>query len=467
MTSPSSPDSPSNTSAPVHPRRQLTLFDSTSIIVGIIIGAGIYETTPLIASQLPNLGWLVGVWLLGGLLSLVGALCYAELATSYPQEGGDYVYLTRAFGPTTGFLFAWSQMWVVRPGSIGAMAFIFARYANRLFPLDAILGSEFAALLAYALGSIVVLTAINLLGTMQGKWTQNVLTSVKVIGLAAIVVAGLTVRADAAAAPAPVAALPTLDGFSLAMILVLYTYGGFNEMGYVAAEVRRPEKNILRALVLGTITVTLIYTLVSLAFVHALGYAGTQQSSAVAADVLQLVLGDWAARAISLLICISALGAINGMILTGARIYFALGSDYRMFAWFGRWSSRRETPVWALLFQGLITLALVAPLAALSRHAKGGFQSMVEFTTPIFWLFFLLVGVALFVLRRRVSEGHEPYRVLWYPVTPAVFCLSSLFMLWCSITYAVRHSSHEWFWAAAIMVVGVAVSFVAKATPRN
>ncbi len=172
------------------PRRQLTLFDSTCLIVGIIIGAGIYRTSPEIAKLTPNVAWLMGLWLLGGLLSLIGALCYAELATAYPKEGGDYVYLTRAMGRRVGFLFAWCQLWIVRPGSIGLMAYAFAEYANRIWPRAEGQSAGYV-LVAYAAGSIVVMTAINILGVREGKWTQNILTTVKVLGLAAIVAIGL------------------------------------------------------------------------------------------------------------------------------------------------------------------------------------------------------------------------------------------------------------------------------------
>ena len=163
------------------PRRELTLFDSTCIIVGIIIGAAIYCSSPNVARLAPSATWLIGLWLLGGALSLIGALCYAELATAYPKEGGDYVYLTRAFGRAVGFLFAWCQLWIVRPGSIGAMAYAFAEYANRIWP-RAEGGAATYVLVAYAAGSIVVLTGVNMVGVREGKWTQNVLTTAKVLG---------------------------------------------------------------------------------------------------------------------------------------------------------------------------------------------------------------------------------------------------------------------------------------------
>jgi amino acid transporter len=434
--------------AAARPKRRLSLFDSTSLIVGIIIGVGIYETSPLVASCVPSVGWLAAVWAAGGLVSLVGALAYAELATAWPEEGGDYVYLTRAFGRRAGFLFAWAQFWVVRPGSIGAMAYVFARYANRLWPL----GDGAAALITYAGGSILVLTAINLLGVRSGKTTQNLLTVLKVLGLGAIVAVGM---AFGQGGGAPAAGDGGGGGdLRLAFILILYTYGGWNEMAYVAAEVRRPRRNILRALVAGTVAVTAIYVLVNLAFVQGLGLEGVRTSKAAAADVLALGLGEWAARAMCVLVCVSALGAVNGQIFTGARIYYAMGRDHRLYAPLGRWNARLGTPAWSLLAQAAVTLALVAGFG----FTRSGFESLVKFTTPVFWFFFLLVGVSLFVLRRREPARPRPYRVPGYPWVPALFCASSLFMLYASLSYAIENRTYEALWAVGLMAAGVALS---------
>lgn len=177
----STPKSNPNAEPATVPKRQLSLFDSTCIIVGIIVGAGIYQSSPGVASSVGGSVGLMGIWLLGGLLSLVGALCYAELTNAYPKSGGDYVYLTRAFGPRVGFLFAWSELWVVRPGSIGSIAFIFANYANELNPFPGA-ADKMTALLGYATVAVAVLTGINILGVREGKWTQNFLTIVKIAG---------------------------------------------------------------------------------------------------------------------------------------------------------------------------------------------------------------------------------------------------------------------------------------------
>jgi amino acid transporter len=323
------------------------------------------------------------------------------------------------------------------------------------------------ALMIYAALSVLVLTGINILGVREGKWTQNLLTVAKVLGLGAIVVVGLFFGSPAASvAPAAQSAAPSSMGlaeFGLAMIFVLFTFGGWNEMAYVGAEVKRPEKNILRALVLGTVAVAAIYVVVNLAFVHAVGLEGTRQFG-VATEVLRsgltdsaprLALGDWAGSAISVLICISALGAINGNIFTGARIYYAMGTEHRLYAWLGRWSPHLGTPVSSLLIQGLITLVLVVGFGMTAR----GFEGMVLFTTPVFWTFLVLVGLSLYVLRYREPHVRRPYRVPGYPVTPIIFCLSSSYMVYASLSYAIQNRSWEAVWAVAILLVGVVLCF--------
>lgn len=439
------------TRRPATPLRQLSLWDSTSIIVGIILGAAIYRSSPTIAASVPSAGWLLGVWILGGVLSLLGALCYAELATTYPEEGGDYVYLNRAFGSGIGFLFAWSQLWVVRPGSIGAMAFVFAEYANAIWP-QATGEQATLVLLLYAVLPIAVLTIINILGVREGKWTQNLLTTVKLLGLVAFMLVGLlyaepvsTTAEVATAAPASSA-----TNFGLAMILVLFAYGGWNEMAFVAAEVRDPARNILRALLLGTVAVAAIYLLVSLAFLHGLGFAGMRDPAA-ATQVLGLGLGDAAGRVFSLLLCVSALGAINGQIFTGSRIYYAMGRDHRLYTWLGRWHPRLGTPVPSLLIQMLITLGVVLGFG----RVTGGFERMVNFTTPVFWTFLLLVGLGVVVLRYRQPQIPRPFRTPLLPMIAMIFCGSCGFMVYSSLTYAYQNNSWEARWAVAILLLGV------------
>lgn len=417
--------------------KQLSVFDTTCIIAGIIIGAGIYETAPAIADSMG--GWIgtLGVWLLGGVLAMAGSLCYAELATAYPQEGGDYVYLSRAYGRWAGYLFGWSQLAIIRPGDIALMAFIFSTYAQKIYWFT---HSE----IIYAAAVIVILTAINALGVRQGKWTQNLLTVVKALGLLAIVAAGIF----APASPQSMGSGSlTTEGFKLALILVLFTFGGWNEMAYVAAEVRNPRKNILRASVIGIVTVTVLYLLINTAFLNALGYEKMAESEAIAVDTVAAVFPDSAARSVSIIICISTLGAVNGLIFTGARISYKIGSEYTLFRRLGRWNRRSGTPVSAIIAQGVLSLAIVL--------LAGSFIDTILYTAPVVWLFFLGTAVSVFVLRYKEPDVIRYYKVTGYPVTAILYCICAAFMLYSCISYALNNKPVGLLISVSIVVIGI------------
>ncbi len=417
------------------PKRQLSLFDSTCLIVGIIIGAGIYQMTPSIAWGAACWWGVLLIFVVGGMLSLCGALGYAELATAYPREGGDYVYLTRAYGRWAGFLFGWLQLAVVRPGDIAVMAFAFALYARAIF--DPFAGTAYLdGQCIYAILAVAVLTAVNILGVPESKWTQNLLTVVKALGLLAIV--GVALLAPRAAF-GDVAATPlewSVSGLSVALILVLFTFGGWNEMAYVAAEVKNPDRNIVRALVLGTAAVTVLYLLANVAFLWTLGYDGVVNSEAVATDAVKVVFPRVGANLVSALICISALGAVNGLIFTGARISYAVGAEHVAFRGLGKWNSRTGTPVRALLLQGLIAVVLISTL--------GSFINAIIYTAPTVYTFYLATSVAVIVLRFKEPGVNRPYRVLGYPFTPLIFSGVCMFLIYSAVDYSVREMGKPW-----------------------
>jgi amino acid transporter len=423
------------------PKQELSLFDSTCIIVGIIIGAGIYETAPTVAQCLGSEAGIFGIWLLGGFLALAGALCYAELATAIPREGGDYVYLTRAYGPWVGFLFGWSQLAVVRPGDIALMAFIFARYAQKLYPLAGY-SQPF-----YAGAAVVVLTVTNILGVKTGKWTQNILTVAKVIGMLAIIIVGLSAPA-LLPSPEPSGSI-SWGGLDLALILVMFTFGGWNEMAYVAAEIKNPRRNIVRGLVTGTVAVTVLYLLMNGAFLSSLGLGTMAASQAVAVDAMARVYPAAAGRTIAVLICISALGALNGLIFTGARISYALGAGHLAFRLLGKWHQRLGTPVFALSTQGALSLAIVL--------LAGSFLDTIIYTAPVVWLFFLGTALAVFVLRRQEPDLVRPYRISGYPLPPIIFSLCCLFMLYSSVLYALAKVPWGLALLSGVLLIGAII----------
>ena len=403
------------------PRKELSLLDSTCLIVGIIIGTGIYTMSPDIAKGAGG-GWgVIAIWLLGGLISLCGAISYAELASAYPREGGDYVYLTRAYGRWAGFLFGWVRMVIVQPGDIAVMAFFFAVYASVLYdPMPE--GRHTLTLRLYACAAVVVLTAINILGVRAGKWAQNLLTMVKALGLLAIVAVAALAPPGRQVADA-LGSLP----WSLALIFVLFAFGGWNEMAYVAAEVKNPSRNILRALVLGTVAVTVLYLLVTGAFLYTLGYGGLADSKAVAADAVATVFPQAGGRIISALVCLSALGAANGLIFTGSRISYAVGADHRAFRALGNWNARTGAPTRSLLLQGAIAVTLILVL--------GSFVEAVLYTAAPVYLFFVATCVAVIVLRFKDRDVPRPYRVTAFPLPTLLFSGVCGYLIYSAVTY--------------------------------
>ncbi|HEX6275658.1 MAG TPA: amino acid permease [Polyangiaceae bacterium] len=434
------------------PERKLGLGDAVSLIVGVVIGAGIFETAPLVFSNVDG-PWLgLACWAIGGALSLAGACCYAELASTYPRAGGDYVYLSRAFGPKMAFFFAWAQLSLILTASIGMMAYVFADYARAVFPF----GERTSA--AVAAGAVVVLTALNLASVTVGKTTQNILTVLKVAGLAAVVLAGFFAGGAHETASTQNRAPGAASGASLglAMVLVLYTFGGWNDAAFVAAEVRDRRRHIARALILGTGLVTLVYLLVNAAFLAGLGFEGVRASRAVAADLLGTSFGPVGRTAISVLVMISALGAANAIIFMGARVHASLGRDYAGLSVLGNWHARRGQPAGALLVQAAVAVLLIA-LAGLGLGRSlidrgfaalgvpgtpwtghGGFDTLLRCTAPVFWFFFLMTGVSVFVLRVRDRHVDRPFRVPLFPLTPLVFCGTCAWMFIASLDYAGR-----------------------------
>ena len=434
------------------PRPTLGLYDAIAIIVGIVIGAGIFRAPSVVAGSVSTEGVFIGLWIAGGVISLVGALCYAELGSSYPNAGGEYHFLQRAYGNWLAFLFAWARMTVVQTGAIAAIAFVFGDYATQLLPL----GSKSPVI--YALIAVVVLTALNITGTKQGKIVQNLLTAGLVFGMASVIIAGLLTGSRP---PATAPASGTGAAFSqLALIFILLTYGGWNEAAYITAEVRDPRRNIVRALVIGIVTVTVIYVLLNVAYLNVLGLDGMKASKALAADAMQATLGSAGAVVLSFIVMAAALSTLNATVFTGARTNYAVGRDYALFSALGHWKEGANAPVNALLLQGAIAIALVL----LSSTTPDGFETMVAYTAPAFWLFFMLTGISLFMLRRQTPAQPDPFRVPLYPVTPLLFIAMCAFMLWSSVSYAMSKDpgSIGAQLGIGVLLVGVPLTFFAR-----
>ena len=435
------------------PRPLLSVPDGVFLTVGMVVGVGIFKLPSLVAGNVSSPGMFLLLWVAGGIVSLCGALVYAELASRHPETGGEYAFLQRGLGGGAAFLFAWSRMTVIQTGAIAAVAFAFGEYATQILAL----GPHSTAL--WAAVSVIALTGLNLAGTWESKTAQKVTQVVLLTALIALALVAFTASPPAEAAGA---APPATGSLGLAMIFVLFTFGGWNEAAYLGGELREPRRNMARVLVWGLIAVTALYLLVNAAFLAALGLEGMRNSSAVAADAVRQVLGDQGAAAVALVVCVSALTTMNAAIFTGARTNWALGRDYRPLRLLGAWRETGSTPANALLAQGAIALVLILAGAG----TRDGFGAMVAYTAPVFWTFFLLTGLTLFVFRAR---GGEPpaFRVPLYPVVPAAFFVMCAYMLWSAIDYIQNPVYGPKFGAMvlaglAVMALGVPLYFLAR-----
>lgn len=409
------------------PRETLSLADGLVMVVGMVVGIGVFATPSLVAQFAGSSFNYLALWLVGGFLTLVGALCYAEIATAHPHAGGEYHFLSRAYGRGVALMFAWARCTVIQTGAIALVAFVYGDYAQSIVPLGSYGPAIHAAII------IAVFTGINMAGTAQGKLAQKIFTSMDIVALLTLIVAGIAVAiSGTAAAAAPAVAGgggPTLLG--LAMVFVLLTYGGWNEAAYISAELRDGKRNIVRVLVLSILAVTLLYFLVAWTYLYVLGFDGVKQSSTIAADVMRAAFGPTGATLIAVFVCGAAISTLNATIFTGARVYYALGRDLPGLKFFGIWDAKGENPANAFALQGAIALALVV----LGAFTRDGFKTMVEYTSPVFWFFMILVGISLFIFRRREPDRVLGYRVPLYPVTPIVFILTCIYLLYSSLEY--------------------------------
>ncbi len=409
------------------PRQTLSTWDAAAFLIGIVIGAGIFRLPPLVAANVGNEVLYIGVWLLGGVVMLVGALCYAELGSAHPDAGGEYSFLSRAYDRPLAVLFGWARGTVIQTGAIAYVAFVYGEYASVLVPLGPYATAIHAAI------AIVALSAVNLVGTPESRLVQLLLTLLTIAALLAVVAAGLWYAAAGGSSPSSSTATPSSGALGLALVFVLYAYGGWNEAAYLSGELKDVQRSMARALLIGTGVVVTLYLLANLAYLGAFGLQGLRETRAVGADLMRVVLGDKGAMVFSLIVCICTLSTINATIFTGARSYYALGRDLAVARFLGTWEVRGHKPTNALIVQGVISLALVAFGAA----TRDGFEAMVAYTAPVFWFFLLLVAISVFVLRRHHRDALR-YRMPLYPLPAILLAITAIWMLYSSLAYAGR-----------------------------
>ena len=432
------------------PKPALAIFDVMMLIIGIVIGAGIFRSPQVVAVNSPNEFFFLGIWIAGGIISLIGALCYAELSAAFPSTGGDYHFLKLAFGKRFSFLYAWARIVVIQTGSIAMLAYIAGDYLSRLL----FLGTFSSAL--YAASIIIMITLINVLGIRFGTGTQKLLTILQMTGILLLIVAGFFAEpslANTGVEKTLTDSAPLQPSISLAVIFVLLTYGGWNEAAFVSSELKLGSGKMTRGLIVSLLLITGTYFLINLAFLNVLGLEGVGASEAVGMKMMQQLTGEKGAVLIGLLITLSAITSLNTTVFTGARSSYALGKDFSPLSFLGKWNGKKSAPVNSLLLQGAIALLLVF----FGVTMPDGFEAMVNFTAPIFWFFFLSTGISLLVLRVKEKNVTRPFKVPLYPVLPILFIVSCLYMLHASLAVTGLGA----FLGAGLLLVGCLVTFAA------
>jgi APA family basic amino acid/polyamine antiporter len=420
-------------------KRQLGLLDATMINVGTIIASAIFIVPAEIATQLHATSLTVVVWIVGGIVSLLGALSIAELAAAMPEEGGAFVYLREAYGPVWGWLYGWANGVVINPASIAAIAVVFAGYLGQFVALSA------AAIKGVAVASILVLTGLNILGVRAGALTQNVLTLLKIAVVGALIVAGLAL---AGGSPAnlqpiwPVGQGHLVGAFGVAMVAVLWAYDGWIETTYVGGEVRDPERNLPRAIIYSALICMVLYVLVTLSFTYVLGPDRVAGSKLVASDAARVTLGAVGAGLVAVGILVSTLGANNGIVLTAARIPYAMARDGQLFRFISAVHPRWLTPANSLLVQAGIAIALTI---------SGEYDWLYTYVVFAEFVFYALMCGAVLRLRTRRPDLPRPYRAWGYPVTPVLFIGFSIWL----VANTIREDPIDSAVAAGLILVGL------------
>ena len=422
------PSPPVSTSTDL--KRELTLLDAVMINAGTMIASAIFLVPADVAAAVPGVGLMTLAWVLGGAISVLGALSVAELAAAYPEAGGQYAYLREAYGPLWGFLYGWTALLVINPASIAAIAVAFARYVGFFTPL-----SE-PAIRVIAVLSIFALTLLNARGVRLGATTQNILTFAKIgalvvmVGAAFLLPGGSTANLSQLWPPGTMASW--IGPFGVAMVAVLWAYDGWIETTYVGGEIQDPGRNLPRSIILSTLIVVALYTVVSFAFAYVLSPARMAGSKVVASDAAAVVLGGGGAAFVAVAILMSTLGSNNGQILAGPRIPYAMARGGLFFRSQALVHSRYATPVVALLTQAVIASVLAA---------SGTYNTLFTYVVFASFLFYGLSAAAVIRLRRRAPALARPYRAWGYPLTPLIFIAFAAWLVVSTVIATPRDSA--------------------------
>jgi APA family basic amino acid/polyamine antiporter len=446
-------------------RRELGPFDATMVVIGAIIGSGIFINPYIVAERLPSAGLVLAAWVAGGVVALIGALAYAELGALFPRVGGQYAYLRDAYHPLAGFLYGWGLLVVIESGAVAAVAITFAQYTLRL------VGRPDIGPVPLAIAAIVILSVVNYLGVKPGSRVLNVFVVLKVIALLFLIGAAFSVVAGPAPAapaagttPAP-PAMPLALAFGAAMIPIFFAYGGWQNLNYVAEEMRDPKRHMPISLMAGTAVVVAVYLLINIVYLRVLGRAGLAATMTPAADTVSAVLGHGGDRFIAAAIAISTFGFLDLAILAPTRVYYAMSSDGLFLPAAARLHPRYGTPSLAIVLQSTWSIVLALPLSwtALLFHGvvrweqSGAYARLLDYVVFADWIFFGLTAGSLFVFRRRFPVASRPRAFLTpgYPVLPAVFLLVAVAV----VISVVSSSPEQAARGALLLALGVPVFY--------
>ncbi len=427
-------------------KRQLRFWDSVAINVGIVIGVGIFRVPSTIARYLDSPSLILTAWLVGGLIALLGVFCYAELASNFPETGGTYIFLREAYGKFVGFLYGWAEFSINRAATIAAVAYVFSTYLQNLIPFG-VQNEKWVALSA-----IAVFTCVNMFGVHFGIKAQHVLSFFKIFAIMAI---SFVIFYFSKSVTSP--ALRTTSHhpvqFATALIPILWTYGGWHESTFMSGEFHDTRRELPISLILGALLVTGLYVFINAAYLHVISPAEMVQSKAVASDALMKVFGSTGGIVMTVAILISSSGALNSNILTGGRIPFSVAQDAQRLAWFGKVDDRFGTPLRSIALNGVWASVLVL---------WGNFEQILFFNSFQIWLFFILVGASVFLLRRKHTQ-EKNYLMIGYPLVPIMFTFVSVWLCWTTIQSAPR----EALFGVLIISAGVPVYFLTRGTSTS
>lgn len=391
-------------------KRALTLFDMTMIAIGSSIGSGIFLTPALIAHDLPSPMWIFGVWAAGGILALCGALTFSELGAMMPRAGGLYVFLSEAYGGLFGFLFGWAYFLVVNTGGLAALAVAFSTYFGFFVPL-----SRFGTTVV-AITGICLVTILNIRGVKAGGVFSDVFTVLKLLGIFVLIGVGLSLGSSDTTDLAQPLSLPSDEigsALALAMVSVMWSYGGWQHATFTASEAINPQRTIPRAMIIGSLTIMIVYLLVNLAYMFLLPLSSVASSERVASDAMKVVLGGAGGSFIALTIFISTFGTTGIYTLTAPRIYYAMAQDGVFFKKVAEVHPLFRTPAYSIFFQSVWAIVLIL--------FWGTYESLISYVVFTDWIFFGLAAASVFVFRQRMPTAERPYKTLAYPVTPLLF----------------------------------------------